>query len=388
MNEAPKSKPPGLQPQDFFDLLRGQGVNFFAGVPDSLLKDICAFITDSVDSKSHFITANEGAAIALAAGHHLGTGDLPLVYLQNSGLGNIVNPLLSLTDPEVYRIPMLLMIGWRGEPGKKDEPQHVKQGRVMTALLDAMEIPYGVIDGSSLEQARSVIEQAIRSARQDQKTYALLIRDGAFASYKLKNSKKVDLPLTREAAIQAIADALSPDDLVVSTTGKTSRELYEHRIKKGQGTANDFLTVGSMGHSSQIAMGLALAQPSRQVICLDGDGAVLMHMGSVALQGQGATTNFKHVVLNNGAHDSVGGQPTLGFEVDFAGVFSACGYRWTRSVESPSELADAVRALRETAGPAMLEVRVKKGARDDLGRPKSTPLANKQQLMKTLGFGE
>ncbi|MFK7896620.1 MAG: phosphonopyruvate decarboxylase [Myxococcota bacterium] len=373
-----------IEPAAYFECLAKHGIHFFAGVPDSLLKDFCAYVTDHAEPSRDVIAANEGAAIALATGHHLGTGDLALVYMQNSGLGNTINPLTSLTDPEVYRVPMLLMVGWRGEPGEPDEPQHVKQGRVTLATLDALEIPY-LIHPENLEEAEAALAQAIQQARTDSTPVALVVRAGTFAPYALQNKRPDQFEMKREQAVAGVAEGLSSEDIIVSTTGKTSRELFEHRAARGESHAGDFLTVGSMGHASQIALGIALSQPERQIVCLDGDGALIMHMGSLAVSGTRGTPNFKHIVVNNGAHDSVGGQSTAGYEIDLPGIARACGYREARCVESAAEMPDALTWLRAAEGPVLLEIRVDKGARSDLGRPTTTPNENKRALMKKLG---
>lgn len=373
-----------LNPETIFELIRAQGVRFFAGVPDSLLKDFCAYVTDHAADEDHVITANEGNAVALAAGHFLGTGNPALVYMQNSGIGNAVNPLLSLADPEVYSIPMLLLIGWRGEPGVKDEPQHVKQGRVMTAMLDAMEIPWFVLDAQTAAPA-SVIGEACAVMREKMAPVALLVRKGVFEKYKLQKETATNYPLNREGAVKCIVDLLGEQDAVVSTTGMTSRELYEYRAARGDGHGSDFLTVGAMGHTASIAMGLARVRPERQVICLDGDGSVIMHMGALAVIGQSALSNFVHVVINNGAHDSVGGQPTAGFEINFVKIAESCGYERALSVSKPEEVRKAFAELAGGHGPALLEIRVNKGARADLGRPKTTPVENRDAFMGRLG---
>lgn len=373
------------KPDGIFASLRGQGIRFFAGVPDSLLKDFCAYVTDHMAEDEHVITANEGNAVALAAGHFLGTGEPALVYMQNSGVGNAVNPLLSLADPEVYSVRMLLMIGWRGEPGVKDEPQHVKQGRVMTGLMDAMEIPWFELSAETEDPGR-LIAEACRLMREKSRPVALLVRKGAFDKYKLQKDVVTDFPMNREGAVKCVIDLLGEDDVVVSTTGKTSREVYEYRAERGDGHGNDFLTVGAMGHTASIAMGVARGQAGRKVICLDGDGSVLMHMGSLAVIGQSALDNFVHVVINNGAHDSVGGQATVGFSVDLPTIAGACGYREAVSVSTADEVEAEMARLGRLKGPVLLEIKTNKGARDDLGRPKTTPIENRDGFMARLGI--
>ncbi|WP_018127124.1 phosphonopyruvate decarboxylase [Balneola vulgaris] len=365
-----------------FEALKKSGIEFYCGVPDSLLKDFCAFLTDNTSSKEHIITANEGGAIALASGYHMATSKVPLVYLQNSGLGNIVNPILSLADKEVYGIPMLIMIGWRGEPGVHDEPQHKKQGRVQNDLLDCMEIPYMVLDESTSDVSQFV-KKAISKTVNLSTPVAIVVRKNTFEPYQLKSSVASDYMLSRESAIQQVLEQLEIDDIVVSTTGKPSREVFEFRVSQNFGNQNDFLTVGSMGHCSQIALGIAL-HTDRNVFCIDGDGSVIMHMGGLSITGQSGAKNFRHIVLNNGAHDSVGGQPTVGFEISISEIALANGYKKVFKAKDSDSLKSSLERFLKEDGPVLLEVCIKKGARKDLGRPTSTPEENKKALMKLL----
>lgn len=372
-----------ISPGDFFEILKANGITFFTGVPDSLLKDFCAYVTDHSAKHDHIINSNEGAAIALASGHYIATGKPALVYMQNSGLGNAVNPLLSLADKEVYGIPMLLLIGWRGEPGKKDEPQHIKQGRVMLNMLDAMEIPYDVINAStgSIEEK---IQKGCLHMIENNCPYAIIISAGTFEEYSLKSDYVTTYPLSREDAIKIILENLNEEDVIISTTGKTSREVFEYREKKIEGHQNDLLTVGSMGHCSQTALGIALKNKGKKVYVLDGDGAVIMQMGSLAITGTHAPENFKHIIINNGAHDSVGGQPTVGFQIDFSLIANACGYKLTLKAETEAQVKEELSKLKQSKGPSLLEIRVNKGARKDLGRPTLSPVENKKSLMEFL----
>ena len=366
-----------------FESLIARDVTFFAGVPDSLLKDLCRYLYEHAPAEAHVIAANEGSAVALAAGHHLATGRMGAVYMQNSGLGNAVNPLASLADADVYAIPMLLLIGWRGQPEKRaDEPQHVKQGRITLTLLETLGLPHRVLSAEP-QAALAEISWAVDTARSTSAPAALVIEKGTFAPYPCQESERNtnSNPLTREQAIGLLAQHSRPDTLFVSTTGKASRELFEFRASQGAEPGLDFLTVGSMGHASQIALGISLAQPDRSVCCLDGDGALIMHMGGLATIGSRAPRNFQHVVLNNGAHDSVGGQPTAGFEIDIPAIASACGYRGVASVSTADELIRAVASFADHAGPDLLEIRVSRGARADLGRPTTSPKENKQVFM-------
>ena len=364
-----------IEVKDTYEALIASGVDMFTGVPDSLLKNFCAYVTDTASRQKHIIAANEGNAIGIAAGHYLATGKPSLVYMQNSGLGNTVNPLLSLADEKVYSIPMVLMIGWRGEPGVHDEPQHVKQGEVTLALLDAMQIPYEILEDVS--QIHSVVALAVNRKAPT----ALIIRKGTFGSYKLKNVSHNDNPLSREEAMKLVVDHMKEDDVIVSTTGKLSRELFEYREAKQQGHGHDFLTVGSMGHSSSIALGIALEKPERRVFCLDGDGAFIMHMGALGINASMQAKNLFHILFNNGAHESVGGQPTIGFLLDATAIAKASGYRHVLSATTANEMVSALQQMEHLEGPVLLELRVAINSRDDLGRPTTTPIENKEAFM-------
>lgn len=372
-----------LSPAFFIDTLKGYGIDFFAGVPDSLLKNVCAYITDHFDAQHNIIAANEGGAVGLAAGYYLATGKVGCVYMQNSGEGNIINPLASLTDREVYHIPMLLLIGWRGRPGVHDEPQHVKQGKVTTGLLNVMGINYEVLSKEE-DKAAKQIAKAVREIETTGDVFALVVEKDTFDSYTLQNVVENNYEMSREEAIQLVAASMDAMAAIVSTTGMISRELFEYRAAMGQGHERDFLTVGSMGHASQIALGIAMEKPDRRVYCFDGDGATLMHMGGMAIVASKQPRNYVHVVFNNGAHDSVGGQPTVGHAIDLPAIAKAVGYREARCVDTKADLQCALKAMADEQGPVLLEVRVRKGNRKDLGRPTTTPIENKEALMKFL----
>lgn len=372
-----------VSPEQFIKTLQTNGVSFFAGVPDSLLKNVCAYITDNVKPDHNIIAANEGAAVGVAAGHYLATGELPLIYMQNSGIGNAVNPLLSLADEKVYSIPMVVMIGWRGEPGVHDEPQHVKQGEVTLTLLDAMQIPYVILPKDETA-ASMVVLQTVTECRKTSKPHAVVIKKGTFGPYKLQAKVPNYNPVCREEALKCLVENIPSDSIIVSTTGKLSRELYEYRDEKGMSHESDFLTVGSMGHSSSIALGIALAKPDRKVFCFDGDGAFIMHMGAISNIGHLAPKNYIHVLFNNGAHESVGGQPTLGFNIDVPAIALACGYRNAVSVSSEEQIQSALSEVIDTEGPSLIEIKVGIKSREDLGRPKTTPTENKVAFMEFL----
>ena len=371
-----------IRSEFFIEKLRESGIDCYTGVPDSLLKNICAYITDHFDAQHNIIAANEGAAVGLAAGHYLATGQPACVYLQNSGEGNIINPLASLTDQEVYNIPVLLLIGWRGRPGVHDEPQHIKQGKVTMGLLNTMGVNFDVLSKDE-DKAEKQIAKAV-TALKNKEVYALVIEKDTFEEYKLQNVEKNDLTMSREEAIRTVAAALDENDCIISTTGMISRELFEYRTSMGQGHERDFLTVGSMGHASQIALGIAMAQSGRRIWCFDGDGAAIMHMGSMAIIASKEPKNYVHIVFNNGAHDSVGGQPTVGFKIDLPAVAKAVGYKNAFSTETKEHLTNLLKMLKAQEGPVLLEIKMKKGNRKDLGRPTTTPIQNKEALMNFL----
>lgn len=371
-----------INPNKFLDELISQDISFYTGVPDSLLKQLCLCIDDNADSKHHVIAANEGNAVGLAAGYHLGTGKTPVVYMQNSGLGNAVNPLLSLCDPDVYSIPMLLIIGWRGEPGVADEPQHIKQGRVQLELLKAMEIDYKIIAGNTTEYAE-IIQNSIKAALSKNKPTALIIQKGTFDKYTPRSTKSVPASqlVTREEALETIIRKLPKSSIVISTTGKTSREIFEIREKNHQTHEKDFLTVGSMGHCSSIALGIALSNPDRKIICIDGDGALIMHMGSLATIGKLAPDNLIHILINNKVHESVGGQATAADSVDFQLLAKANNYLKVFSVNNHSQIEEVLSTALKVPGQAFIEVNVDPGSRAGLGRPLVKPIDNKKAFM-------
>jgi len=375
-----------INPMDFRTALDEADIRFITGVPDSLLKDVCACISSCYPAERHIIAANEGGAIGLAIGHYLATARPALVYMQNSGLGNVVNPIASLADPQVYGIPMLLMIGWRGEikvDGTQlhDEPQHVKQGQMTIAQLDILGIPYRVIDENTQDIA-AIMKALVELTLERSGPIALLVRKQTFSTYKLNIQRDDSHLLTREAAIKLLIDALPENTPVVSTTGMASRELFEHRKATTKAYDHDFLTVGGMGHASQIATGIALAQPAHKVVCIDGDGAMLMHMGGLAISGKQA--NLIHIVINNGAHDSVGGQPTLAEHLNLSNIAADCGYGYIAQATTEQEVLQHISLAVKGKSSAFVEIKCRCGARADLGRPDRTPLVNKTDFMKFL----
>ena len=360
------------------------GSDFYTGVPDSQLKDLCNYLMDTygIDPYHHIIAANEGNCTALAAGYHLATGKVPVVYMQNSGEGNIINPVASLLNDKVYAIPVIFIIGWRGEPGIHDEPQHIYQGEVTLKLLEDMDIAAFVIGKETTEEEMQAKMNEFRAILATGKDVAFVIRKGALTdapkvTYKNENS------MVREEIIRHIVQA-SGEDPIVSTTGKASRELFETRVANGQSHQYDFLTVGSMGHSSSIALGVAINKPDRRIWCVDGDGAVLMHMGAMAVIGANRPGNLIHVVINNNAHETVGGMPTVAGSIDLVAIAKACGYPYAVCVDSFEALDRELEAAKTRSELSLIEVKCSIGAREDLGRPTTTALENKQNFMAYL----
>lgn len=359
-------------------------VDFYTGVPDSQLKPLCDYLmkTYGIDPAHHIIAANEGNSVALAAGYHLATGKVPVVYMQNSGEGNIINPVASLLHEKVYAIPMIFIIGWRGEPGIHDEPQHIYQGEVTLRLLEDMGIEAFVIGKETTEEEVAAVMTRYRTLLESGKDVAFVIRKGAL-SYTEKVEYQNFNAMPREEIIRHIV-AVSGEDPIVSTTGKASRELFEIRANSGQSHKYDFLTVGSMGHSSSIALGVALNKPHTRVWCIDGDGAVLMHMGSMAVIGSNAPNNLIHIVINNGAHETVGGMPTVAGKLAFVSIAQACGYSYASRVENFADLDAELQAAKERGKLSFIEVSCSIGARADLGRPTTSVLQNKENFMEYL----
>ncbi|MGL5152297.1 MAG: phosphonopyruvate decarboxylase [Clostridium sp.] len=374
-----------INPKIFLEELIKNEIEFYCGVPDSLLKDFCAYVKDEVSKDKNVIAANEGNAIGIATGYYLSTNKIPLVYMQNSGIGNTVNPILSLQDKLVYSIPTLLMIGWRGEPGVHDEPQHIKQGLITIELLETLKIKYEIIDKNTTDiEICEIIKTSREYMSNEKEPFAIVVKKGTFNEYKLKKISNSTYDLTREEVIEELIKIVDKKSIIVSTTGMASRELFEIREKYNHPHNNDFLTVGSMGHASQIALGIAKFKEERQVYCIDGDGSFLMHMGGAAIIGESAPKNYKHIVINNGAHDSVGGQDTVAFNIDFKKLGESLGYKKVICCTNRENLIDDLVKLNSSTGPVLIEIRVKKGARGNLGRPTMTPIENKEQLMKNL----
>ena len=358
--------------------------DFYTGVPDSQLKALCNYLinTYGIDAHHHVIAANEGNCTALAAGYHLATGKVPVVYMQNSGEGNIINPAASLLSDRCYAIPVIFVVGWRGEPGVHDEPQHAYQGAVTVKLLEDMDIAPFVIGPDTTEEELKEVMNNFRNILAQGKSVAFVVRKNAL-TYDEKTVYSNDNTMVREEIIQHIV-AVTGEDPIVSTTGKASRELFETRVANGQSHKYDFLTVGSMGHTSSIALGVAVNKPNTRIWCVDGDGAVLMHMGSMAVMGANRPNNVVHIVINNAAHETVGGQPTVAGDIDLVAIAAACGYPHAVCVDTFEDLDRELAAAKSRNELSFIEVKCSIGARSDLGRPTTTAIENKENFMAYL----
>jgi phosphonopyruvate decarboxylase len=368
----------------FLKELNEAGVEFITGVPDTLLNEFCLEVAASSGKNKHVIAANEGNALALAAGYHLATGTIPLVYMQNSGIGNALNPLISLTGKDVYSIPLILLIGWRGDPALNDHPQHVLQGKLTLVLMDDLEIPYKVVEDKD-DLPFEAINWAVKTAGETQRPVALIARKGVFERGEKEDLSKLesDLPLSRETAIQCILDSLPADSIFVATTGRATRELHEVRNLRKEGHENDFLNVGAMGHTSSIAVGMALANHKRPVVCLDGDGAAIMHMGAMVVNADLKPGNLIHIILNNGVHESVGGQSTVGLKVDFTTLAEKAGYNTPgKALQKAEDMQEFLGGAVVGKGPYFVDLHIRKGMRQDMPPLKIDPLQIKQLFME------
>lgn len=349
-----------LDQEKIYKLLVDNGVDFFTGVPDSYLNGFCNYVLKKAPKNKNIIAANEGNAIGIASGHYFATKEVPLVYMQNSGLGNTINPLASLVDEHVYAVPMLLLVGWRGEPGTGDWAQHQLQGEITPKLLEVMHIPYMILE-DDYEKSSEMIIKAIKVARENRKPYGLIAPKGVMAGEKLNNKDSI-YPMSREEAIEVILDNMSENTVFSATTGRATRELFFLRERRKESRKCDFLNVGSMGHASSVALGIALEEPDRKVVVLDGDSAAIMHLGAMTMISKLHVPNYMHVILNNGAHESVGGQPSAGHLVDFTKIAEACGYVTVgKAVTCKEELIQAIKVLNASEKASFIDVRIHKG---------------------------
>ena len=370
--------------QDFFDILNKYDLSFFTGIPDSTFKEWMKFLVDKSEvTLKNVIACNECEAVALAAGYHLATNKVGVVYMQNSGLGKAVNPLTSLCDPDVFSIPVLLMIGWRGEPGKVDAPQHKKMGKITVSLLETLQIPYWILE-PDLKSIEKKLKGVINHFKTKRSPYAFIVRKNLFQDYNLEKEMKDDYTLSREEAISVIMQNLNGDEVIVSSTGFVSRELYEFRNSGKKDHHKSFYNIGSMGCASSIGLSIALQKPLKRIIILDGDGATIMQMGALTTIGKYSPSNYVHFIFDNRAHESTGGQPTNSDSVDLAQIALASNYKMGVTINTKKELIKVLQEIKGKRGPLLILIKIKKGARADLKRPDKTPLQLKEKFMNYL----
>lgn len=373
-----------INQKKFIQILQSKGVEFFTGVPDSLLNGFCKCLNDILPNDKHIIAANEGNAIALASGYYFATNTIPFIYMQNSGIGNATNPLLSLADKNVFSVPMVMLIGWRGDPRTEDWKQHKMQGEITTALLEDMNIPYRVVEDDDYKSEK-IAEWAVETADEQKCPVALVAKKNVFASSKKDKLIDMSYPLSREEAIKIIINSLPKDTIYIATTGRATRELYFIREEMGVSHSCDFLNVGAMGHASSVAMGIALANKTRRVVCLDGDASAIMHLGAMTTVSKIDVPNFIHIILNNGAHESVGGQPSAGHLINFTGIAKNCGYATCdKAISSAEEIELTLDSLYSKNKPSFLDVRIKMGVRENLGPLKISHITLIKELMSEL----
>lgn len=372
-----------MKSEELCKVFQNEGLTFFTGVPDSTFSGFVNLLLGmNGNGVTHVIASNECEAVAIASGYHLATGSLAVVYMQNSGEGHVLNPLTSLCDKAVYSIPLIMMIGWRGEPGQKDEPQHEVMGKVMLPLLEILNIPYCMVP-DNIGDAKYVIAEMKNKAVENKNPVALIIRQGTIENCGLLNLENSIYDMNREDAIKTIVDNLTGMEVIVSTTGKTSRELFEYRISRDKEPI-DFYTIGSMGCAASIGLGIALEKKNKMIYVFDGDGSVIMHMGTLATIGHCKPDNYYHIVFDNSAYDSTGGQPTTSPALDFGKIALGCGYNYVKTVFTKNELMTEINLIRDIRGPVMVIVKIKKGARANLGRPSISPIKNKEYFMEYL----
>jgi len=368
----------------FFEILEDYNFTFFTGIPDSTFKDLMKFLADNNSKElKNIVACNECEAIALASGYHLATNRIGIVYMQNSGLGKAVNPLTSLCDPDVHSIPILLMIGWRGEPGKIDAPQHKKMGKITLPLLDTLQIPYSILE-PDLSVVKNELVKAINYFNDNKGPYAFIFQRGFFKDYEMKFKQSNRYNLTAKEVIQLIMDNLNHKEIIVSTTGYITRELYEYRESKNKDHHKSFYNIGSMGCASSIGLSIALHKPKNRVIVFDGDGAAIMQMGAFTTIGKNSPTNFVHIILDNEAHESTGGQPTNSPNVDFVNVALASNYKWSTRVETSEELLKSIDNIKNRKGPILILIKIKISSRSELKRPTKNPKEYKEGFMRYL----
>tara|TARA_B100000767_G_scaffold264583_1_gene279642 strand:- start:1612 stop:2724 length:1113 start_codon:yes stop_codon:yes gene_type:complete len=363
---------------NFIKHLKKNDLDFCCGVPDSLLKDLC-FAFENKYKKNHLVAANEGSAVGLGIGYHLSTKKIPLIYLQNSGLGNAINPLISLSGSNVYKIPLFLIIGWRGEKHKTfvDEPQHIAQGKVTEDFLKKLGIIYKIVDANT--DYKKQINILKNFANKNQRVVALLIKKNTFKN-NVKKSNQISKVYEREKYLNLLIDILPKNSIIVSTTGILSRELNEI-INTSKKKINFFMCVGGMGHAISVASGLAL-KLKKKVFCFDGDGAATMHLGS--LSSSSKIKNIIHILFNNHSHESVGGQDNAAKHVKFFRIAKEFGYKNSYLCKNGKELNKIINKSIKSKYNSFIEIILNKGHRKNISRPSRNMILLKNNFMNSI----
>ena len=353
-----------MKPGIFVTTLEDAGFSPFMGIPCSVLKPLLDYIADGNCSTRNYLCSSEGDAMGLAAGFSL-SGKLPVVYMQNDGYGNAINPLSSLLL--LYKLPVLLLISWRGEPGAKDAPQHAVMGSVILSLLDTFEIPYIVLDNEE-RNLKDSVTRAKNHCMAESKPFAFVIRKGYFDRYNASISQSNTMLNRRLEYIRLLSAKLQPNDVLLGTTGFAGREMYQIVTHKGK-----FYMMGSMGCLASLGLAIALEQPDKRIILLDGDGAILMKMGALATVGYHRPSNLIHICFDNRSYESTGGQPTLSTTVDLRAVAKACGYTTVHNIKTTGEFEAMWNNEAKYPKPHFLHIEINPGTEEELARPSISP---------------
>ena len=353
-----------IEVKSLINLLKKNNSNFYTGVPDSVLKEL-SFALRNKGTKNHIIATNEGSAVSLGIGNYLSTKKVPCIYMQNSGLSNALNPLISIAHEKVYSIPLILIIGWRGSPKIKDEPQHNVKGQITESLLKLLNINYTII--RTIADLKKFDKQ-IKSAKKKNSIVACLIEQGTLEKTKQINKKKDFYKLDKELFLKTLLESLEKNTKIISSTGYNSRELMFLRNKYKIQNSRDFYMVGGMGHSSSVALGYSLST-KKKTICVDGDGSLLMHLGSIKTVGTFAKNNFKYILLNNNSHDSVGGQNTYADDINFKNLSKSLGFKKFYLIKNDRNLKKNIQKFLKDKNLCFLEVKVSNSKIKNLPRP-------------------
>ena len=353
-----------IKVESLVKILKRNKSTFFTGVPDSVLKEL-SYTLQNKDKKEHIIATNEGTAVSIGIGHYLSTKEVPCVYMQNSGLSNALNPLLSIAHEKVYAIPLILIIGWRGSPRIKDEPQHNVKGKITESILKLLNIKYTILRSiNDLDK----FEKQIKFSKKKNSIVACLIEQGTLEKIDRIKKNSDFYKLNKELFLKTLLQSLDKNTKVISSTGYNSRELMHIRSKYKIIKTKDFYMVGGMGHTSSVALGYSLTS-KKKIICIDGDGSFLMHLGAIKTAGTFANKNFKYILLNNNSHDSVGGQNTYANNINFEKLSKSLGFKKFYSIKNDKNLKKTIKTFLSDDTLSFLEVKVSNSKIKNLPRP-------------------